>query len=72
MFRTVERKLRGGFLSVMVDRHVKNNENTEIVGMDTNSFYGYSMSQPLPCKELHFGSPVSLKNLERDNAAKTG
>ena len=35
----------------MSDRYVKSDENTKILYMDATSFYGHSMSQPLPYDE---------------------
>ena len=35
----------------MGDRYVKSDENKELIYMDATSFYGHSVSQPLPYDE---------------------
>ena len=43
----LENKIRGGVSSVMGDRHVVSDVNTQILYIDANNLYGWAISQPL-------------------------
>ena len=44
MILLLENVIRGGISGVMGDRYVKSNENKNIVYVDANNLYGFSMS----------------------------
>ena len=48
----LENNIRGGFSSVMGDRHVQSDENKQIFYIDANNLYGWAMSQYLPTGEF--------------------
>ena len=63
MILLLENNIRGGKGSVMGDRYVKSDENKNILSLDANSFYGHSMSQPLPYDEIKFDNIVKLDDI---------
>ena len=54
MIFLLENGIRGGISGVMGDRYVKSDENKNILYVDANNLYGFSMSQPLPYDNIKF------------------
>ena len=54
MILLLENGIRGGVSGVMGDRYVKSSKNKNIVYLDANNLYGFSMSQPLPYDNIKF------------------
>ena len=48
----LENNIRGGISSVMGDRHMRSDENKQILYIDANNIYGWAMSQYLPTGEF--------------------
>ena len=48
----LENNIRGGISSVMGNRHVQSDENKQILYIDANNLYGWTMSQYLPTGEF--------------------
>ena len=63
MILLIENNIRGRISSVMENRYVKSHDNKKILQKDANSFYGHSMSQPLPYDEIKFQQNVKLENI---------
>ena len=62
LFFFLEKLVRGGVSSVMEDRYVCE-KYMKILDIDTSSLHGWSMSQPLPFKDIHFTHAVLLKEI---------
>ena len=65
----LENNIRGGISSVMGDRHVQSDENKQILYIDTNTLYGWVMSQYLPIGEfekLNFPEEYELEQIVED------
>ena len=58
---TLENNIRGGLSSVMGDRYVKSDNNKKILYIDSDNFFGHSMSQPLPYDEIKFDRNVKVE-----------
>ena len=50
----LENGIRGGISGVMGDRYIKSDYNNNIIYVDANNLYGFSMSQSLPYDEIKF------------------
>ena len=58
-----ENNIRGGISSVMVDRHVKSDENKKTLYMDATILYVHEMSQMLSSDEIKFEKDICLKEV---------
>ena len=47
----------------MVDRSVESSETRNIIHIDANNMFDWSMSQNLPYKEFQLSNDVSLNNI---------
>ena len=54
--------IRGGIASLMGPRYIESDENTKLLYIDANNFYGWSMSHYLPT-----GDFKTIKFLENDD-----
>ena len=54
MILLLENGIKGGISGIMGDRYVKSDENKNILYVDDNNLYGFSMSQPLPYDNIKF------------------
>ena len=63
MILSLENNIRGGIISVKIDRYIKLDEIKNILDVDDNNLYGHSMSQPLPKDEIIFNRNVNLEDI---------
>ena len=54
MILLLENGVRGGISGVMGDKYVKSDKDKNILYVDANNLYGFSMSQPLPYDNIKF------------------
>ena len=54
MILLLENGIKGGISGVMGDRYVKSDKDKNILYVDANNLYGFSMSQPLPYDKIKF------------------
>ena len=69
----LENNIRGGISSVMGPRYIESDENTKLLYIDANKFYGWAMSQYLPTstfEKLYFpqeyGEATQLEQIVED------
>ena len=63
MILLLENYIRGGISSVMDDRYIISDDSIKILYIDTNNFYGHSMSEHLPIDEIEFDRHIELEDI---------
>ena len=63
MILLLENSIRGGVSSIMGSRYVKSYEDKNILYVDTNTLYGWAMSEKLPYDEIKLDNNVKLEDI---------